>query len=279
MITNTPLRNSNNKSLFEGSNLKRFALVMVLAAMILAVIFHASKNGTTTLAAGSSSIVISQVYGGAGCGTAGCSTYKNDYIELFNRGASPVSLNGWSVQYAAAAGTTWQVTNLGNVTLQPGQYYLVAESLGANGVNNLPTADATGTIAMSATAGKVALINTTTASSGACPASASIVDLVGYGSTASCNEGGANAPAPSTTIADIRAGGGCTDTDSNSTDFAAASPTPRNTSSATNTCATPTNPSGSGSSSPSTVIAGGTTLLTVAVTPGLQALELQPRQT
>src|SRR6266404_1704575 len=178
MITNTPLRNSNNKSLFEGSNLKRFALVMVLAAMILAVIFHASKNATTTLAAGSSSIVISQVYGGAGCGTAGCSTYKNDYIELFNRGASPVSLNGWSVQYAAAAGTTWQVTNLTNVTLQPGQYYLVQESGNANGINTNPTADATDTIALAAGAGKVLVASTTTAFAVACPSGTNLIDLV-----------------------------------------------------------------------------------------------------
>src|SRR5882762_8154459 len=181
MITNTPLRNSNNKSLFQGSTLKRFALVIVLAAMTLAVIFHASNNGTTTLAAGSSSIVISQVYGGAGCGTVGCSTYKNDYIELFNRGASPVSINGWSVQYAAATGTAWQVTNLPNVSIPAGGYLLVAESAGANGVNSLPTPDATGTIAMSATAAKVALVNTTTALTGTCPSGASIVDLVGYG--------------------------------------------------------------------------------------------------
>src|SRR5258708_40042345 len=120
MITNTPLRNSINKSLFQGSTLKRFALVIVLAAMTLAVIFHTSKNGTTTLAAGSSSIVISQVYGGAGCGTPGCSTYKNDYIELVKRGASPVSINGQSVQYATATGTAQQVTTLTNITYQPG---------------------------------------------------------------------------------------------------------------------------------------------------------------
>src|SRR5438552_351810 len=96
----------------------------------------------------STSIVISQVYGGGG--NAG-STYTNDFIELFNRGASPVSVNGWSVQYASAAGTSWQVTNLTNVTIQPGQYYLVQEAPGAGGTTPLPTPDATGTIAMSAT--------------------------------------------------------------------------------------------------------------------------------
>ena len=52
-------------------------------------------------------VVISQVYGGGG--NAGA-TLKNDFIELFNRGASPVSLNGWSVQYASAAGTGWTPT-------------------------------------------------------------------------------------------------------------------------------------------------------------------------
>src|SRR3954468_8434996 len=89
--------------------------------------------------AASPNIVISQVYGGAGCGTAGCSTYKNDYIELFNRSTSSVSVNGWSVQYAAAAGTSWQVTSLPNVSVPAGGYLLVAEGAGANGVSNLPT--------------------------------------------------------------------------------------------------------------------------------------------
>src|SRR5262245_42533788 len=86
-------------------------------------------------------IVISQVYGGAGCGTVGCSTYRNDYVELFNRGASVVSINGWSVQYAAATGTSWQVTSMPNVSIPSGGYLLVSEGAGANGVNNLPTPD------------------------------------------------------------------------------------------------------------------------------------------
>jgi hypothetical protein len=186
-----------------------------------------------TALAVSPNVVISQVYGGAGCGTVGCSTYQNDYIELFNRGTTPVSLNGWSVQYAAATGTAWQVTLLTNFTLQPGQYYLVAESFGANGVSPLPTPDATGTIAMSATAAKVALVNTTTALSGACPTGAQIVDLVGYGATANCFEGAGPAPAPSTTTADIRKAAGRIDTDNNSADFTAATPTPRNSASPT----------------------------------------------
>ncbi|HEY0546458.1 MAG TPA: lamin tail domain-containing protein, partial [Pyrinomonadaceae bacterium] len=250
-------------------SVRRQLLAFVTVAVLLTLaLLPKAVQVMPTAEAISNTVVISQVYGGAGCGTAGCSTYQNDFIELFNRGNSPQSLNGWSVQYAAAAGTAWQVTNLANVTLQPGQYFLVAESFGANGVNPLPTPDTTGTIAMSATAAKVALVNTTTALTGACPTGAQIVDLVGYGATASCFET-AVAPAPSTTTADIRAGGGCTETDNNSTDFAAMTPTPRNTATALNVCGGGgTNPSGVGAATPSSVMPGGTTLLTVTVTPG-----------
>ncbi len=179
----------------------------------------------------SSNVVISQVYGGGG--NSG-STYKNDFIELFNRGTSPVSLSGWSVQYASATGSTWQVTNLSG-SIAAGQYYLVQESQGAGGTTSLPTPDATGTILMSATAGKVAVVSSTTALSGTCPASSSYVDLIGFGSTASCYEG-AYAPAPSNTNADLRAYSGCLDTDHNNTDFSAGAPNPRNTASPTSTC-------------------------------------------
>src|SRR5262245_30036078 len=77
----------------------------------------------------SSTIVISQVYGGGG--NAGA-TLKNDFIELFNRGTTTISLSGWSVQYAATTGTTWQVTPLTG-SLAPGQYYLIQEAAGAGG--------------------------------------------------------------------------------------------------------------------------------------------------
>ena len=79
---------------------KLFSVIAILAMMFAAV-----PGGTTPVQALSSDVVISQVYGGAGCSTAGCSTYKNDYIEIFNRGASSVSLSGLSVQYASAAGS------------------------------------------------------------------------------------------------------------------------------------------------------------------------------
>ena len=50
--------------------------------------------------------------------------------RAFNRGPVAVSVNGWSVQYASAAGTSWAVTVLSG-TIQPGQYYLVQQAVGA----------------------------------------------------------------------------------------------------------------------------------------------------
>ncbi len=178
-------------------------------------------------------IVVSQVYGGGGNSGA---TYTNDFIELFNRGTSAVNITGWSVQYASATGTTWQVTALSGV-LSPGQYYLVQEAAGAGGTTPLPTPDALGSIAMSATAGKVALVTNSTALSGACPTA---YDLVGFG-TANCFEGSAATAALSNTTAASRNSNGCADTDDNVGDFAVGAPLPRNTATPVFICAPVTN--------------------------------------
>jgi hypothetical protein len=45
--------------------------------------------------------VISQIYGGRGNLGA---TYTHDFIELFNPTDAPISLTGWSIQYASATG-------------------------------------------------------------------------------------------------------------------------------------------------------------------------------
>ncbi len=175
-------------------------------------------------------VVISQVYGGGG--NAGA-TLSHDFVELFNRGSAPVSVTGWSVQYASAAGMSWQLTNISGV-IQPGQYYLVQEG-NPTLPSNLPTPDTTGNISMSATAGKVALVSATTALTGTCPLGAGVVDFVGFGTTANCSETSPT-PAPSNTTAVLRAGLGCTETNNNAADFTAGAPTPRNTASPLNPC-------------------------------------------
>ena len=192
----------------------------------------------------SGNIVISQVYGGGGNTGA---TYKADFIEVFNSGLAPVDIGAYAVQYASAGGTTWATTPLTtgatptSLILQPGQYYLVQESIGAGGTVSLPTPDITGTIALSATAGKVALTSTRTALSGAVPTSPAIVDVVGFGSTATFFESAPTA-GPANATAVIRRAAGCTDTDNNSADFDVAAPTPRSrTSTAALPCGTVVN--------------------------------------
>jgi predicted extracellular nuclease len=178
-------------------------------------------------------VVISQVYGGGGNSGA---THTNDFIELFNRSASPVSLNGWSVQYASATGNTWNnITKIGDVTLQPGQYYLIQEGAGAGNGVALPTPDASGTIAMAAGAGKVVLVNNGTQITD--PRGATVVDLVGFGSTASAYEGTGPTPTLTNSTAALRNANGCADTDDNKADFSAGTATPRTSASPLNACA------------------------------------------
>lgn len=183
-----------------------------------------SQVGTT--------VVISQVYGAGGNSGA---AYQNDFVELFNPTPSAQSLDGWSVQYASATGTSWQVVSLPNFSLQPGQYFLVKLTSGGATGAPLPTEDVSGSINMSGTNGKVALVNSTSALSSCLP-NAAIIDLVGYG-TANCFEGAAAAPVPGGNTNSVqRLDNGCRDSNNNGADVVAGAANPRNSSSPTNTC-------------------------------------------
>jgi uncharacterized protein len=175
-------------------------------------------------------VVISQVYGGGGNGGA---TLQHDFIEIFNNGADPVSIGGWSVQYASATGNTWQVTAIpAGTTLQPGKYYLIRQAAGAGGTVPV-VGDITGTIAMAAANGKVLLSNANTALSGTAPTGGSVQDIVSYG--ASTPTEGSPTGALSATTAALRNAGGCADTNNNSIDFTVTAPTPRNNTAPANT--------------------------------------------
>jgi len=204
----------------------RFLKFPLFSCVALLSVFGVNAFGA------SNSLVISQVYGGGGNSGA---TLKNDFIEILNISGSAISLNGYSVQYASSTGnfSSSLLTALPNATLQPGHYFLIQEAAGSGGTVNLPTPDATGSINMSATTGKVALVNGTSAIA-SCTA-ANVVDLIGYGSGVSCSETSA-APGLSNTTADLRAGNGCTDTDNNGVDFTAGAPNPRNSSTAAAAC-------------------------------------------
>ena len=154
------------------SHLRTRALPMVLLPALLlagcrdrelttaAAPVDGPQVNTGSVQTGLPSVVISQVYGGGGNTGA---PYTHDYVELFNRGTTTVSLEGWSIQYTSATGTGNFGGNAGLLvvlsgSLAPGQYYLVQLAGGTTGTA-LPTAQATGTTNMSATGGKVVLVD------------------------------------------------------------------------------------------------------------------------
>lgn len=264
--------------------MKRFYFILV-SLCVLAVWFGLSfqtsaQQSESTQASEanlvSQNIVISQFYGGGGIGNA---QYANDYVELFNRGSQPVSLNGWSVQYASATGTNWLVTPLSNQTVQPGRYYLIQYASSGAGGSALPVPDLiappvtsggnTFIPNLSSTTGKLALVNLAAQLPASnCPLTeASVVDFVGYGASASCFET-ARTPDLNSLTAGIRISGGCVDTDDNNANFTIAAPAPRNSSSAANICSGTGNTlAANASANPNTVSPNGTTLLLVRVFP------------
>jgi len=183
-----------------------------------------ATSSTNFTVSASVAVTISQVYGGGGNSGA---LYKNDFIELYNAGTSTVDLSSYAVQYASAASSSWSETVLSG-SLLPGHHYLVAEAQGAGGTQNLPTPQATGTINLAATSGKVVLTKTQTLLTVDNPnGDSNLVDFVGFGS-ADAYEGAGAAPTLSNTTSGLRANSGATDTNNNSADFSAGAPNPRN---------------------------------------------------
>ncbi|MGW6203866.1 endonuclease/exonuclease/phosphatase family protein [Streptomyces sp. NPDC055089] len=200
----------------------------VLLAGAVAVTLSATAL-PAAFAAPSSTAVISEVYGGGGNSGA---TLTRDFVELANSGSAAYDLSGFSVQYlpgSPSAGSLWQVSALTG-SVAPGGRYLVAQAAGTGGTVALPAPDATGTVAMSAASGSIALVSGTTPltckTAADCAADTRIVDLVGYGS-AVVREGSGPATGASATASVARAAS-LADTDDNATDLSAAPPTPVN---------------------------------------------------
>ncbi|TCC66457.1 nuclease [Kribbella pittospori] len=196
-----------------------------LGALVITSSLVVSGLGVALLAApadaASTDVLITEVYGGGGNTGA---AYTNDFVELTNNSSAPVDVSGWSIQYASAAGSTWQVTNLTG-TIAPGAAYLVQEGAGAGNGQPMPTPNVSGGIAMSATAGKVALVtNQTALACGAtCHADAGVKDYIGYGTATDFETAAAPGLSNSTSAARVDAS---TDTDNNGADFAAGNPSP-----------------------------------------------------
>ena len=160
----------------------------------------------------SADVVISQVYGGGGNTGA-------TYTQRLRRAVQPRPVHGVTggdVRAVRQFDGHRKLRCLSNPltllsgTVSPGQYYLVQLARGSTGTCLCRTPDATGIDAMGATAGKVALVNSTTGlgcNGGTTPCSptqlALIKDLVGYGD-ADFYEGAGRAPALTNTTAALR---------------------------------------------------------------------------
>lgn len=190
------------------------AIVAVIAAMATLVL-------PLTAQAASPDVVINEIYGGGGNSGA---PFARDFVELNNRGSVPVSVAGWSIQYATASNTTWAVTTLSGA-VQPGAKYLIRLGGGSSGGAALPTPNAAGSTNMSATSGKVALVTSIRAlgCGSDCDTAAVVHDFVGYGRADDYET--APAPRASNTQSVARTTPGA-DTDSNAADFVRMAPSP-----------------------------------------------------
>lgn len=203
----------------------------------------------TSALVASPDLVISQLYGGGGNTNA---VYTNDFVEIFNRSAAAVSLQGKSIQYTSGTANFAAASNvvaLPNVSVPAGHYFLVQLASGGAVGGALPTPDftATGTtINMAKDKGKLALVDSAALLDG-CGATATPctagnwIDLIGYGgSTANTSQFEGSAPAGLTanTTGVQRLGGGCQDTGDNGFDTQVQTPAARNSATAAVDCST-----------------------------------------
>src|ERR671921_110572 len=127
---------------------------------------------------------------------------------------------------ALVAGAWLAVPTSAFAGVSSGAPVVINEVYGGGGNSDVPS-DVTGTIAMSGTAGKVALVNSTSAlTCGAdCDGNAAVVDFVGFGTTANDFAGTGPTPAPSNTNS-VSRNSSHDNTANNAADFTAGAPSP-----------------------------------------------------
>ena len=164
----------------------------------------------------SHSLMIYEAYGGGGNSGA---TYNYDYVILYNGSATDINISGYSLQYAAATSSTWSVLSLSG-TIYAHTYYIVrlASNNPAIGAALPITPNITGSLNLSATSGKIALVGNTQGITGS--SDPDVVDFLGYG-TANDAEGTAVSALSNTTSAKRTS---FIDSDDNAADFAVATP-------------------------------------------------------
>src|SRR6266568_1297562 len=83
------LTNTNTERTITRARWQFLSLLALIALSFLPVQKSWAASGMS----------IAEIYGGGGNAS---STYTNDYVVVFNRSATNIDVNGWSVQYASA---------------------------------------------------------------------------------------------------------------------------------------------------------------------------------
>ncbi|HZH35106.1 MAG TPA: lamin tail domain-containing protein [Pyrinomonadaceae bacterium] len=220
----------SNQSGKAGSGQRTvFATSFIFVVLLLLV----GSANTAQAQTACTQTVINEIYTQGGLAGA---AYKNDYVELYNKSASPCSLTGFSLQRSPGNSNSFtSLVNFSAGTVIPAKGYLLiqfdGDALAAGAA--LPTPDLIVPGAALQVDGKLALVNATGSLTGSCEVEkAASIDFVGYGG-ANCFEGatasGAPAGTPALSIERIVTSlGVIQDTNVNSVDFALRAASPRN---------------------------------------------------
>jgi uncharacterized protein len=232
---------------------------LVLALFMLAVVV--SSTVAATAQAASTSVVISEFR------VRGPNGGNDEFVELYNLSGSPVSIGGWKIRGSNSAGTVGtRATITAGTTLAPGCHYLLTNaSTTAGPYSGAVTGDQTYTTGVTDDGGIAVTL-----------ADDTVVDQAGMSAGSAFKEGTPLANLGTTNLDrgyERKPGGAAgsgTDTDNNAADFQLISPSApqRNVPADCIGGVTSTPPSGTGAATPSSVAPGGSSLLTVAVTPG-----------
>ncbi len=168
-------------------------------------------------------VVISEAYTNGGSANA---VYTHKFVELYNPTDSPVSLDGWSLQYRSSGGASAPtgVVQLSGTIPAKGYYLVQGNSNGSSG-QALPAPDASTGIAFAGTNGTLVLSDQSSALTGLSTgsitdgANAGVVDLLGYGSSNTFETAAAPSPSANSDPKSMNRVAGGVDTDDNSSDF------------------------------------------------------------
>jgi hypothetical protein len=234
----------SDKARNYGLGRRLFSTTLLVCLFIVGFV-SAEQMASAQTVSGSTDVVISQIYTRGGEPGA---TFRNDFIEVFNRGVTTINL----AEYLLAISTTGPDAtpdvavafgSSSDVPIGPGQYLLFQLGSSGNGGAFIIVAAEFNdfSVNLGSTSGKIAIVHSGGTAPIGCPVGQdpALVDYVGYGPV-SCAEGAAPVTAlPNPNQALFRQLSGCADTDRNASDFFVAAPAPRNEFTFFNPCAPP----------------------------------------